>query len=217
PAERKLGVTRSVLQVLAEFDHPVTVVTKSAGIERDLDLLSAMALRDIALVNVSVTSLDAGLSRKLEPRAATPARRLRTIERLAAAGVPTGVIVAPVIPFLNDDHVEGILRAARDAGARFAHYIFIRLPLEVAPLFREWLDNHYPMKASHVMNRIRDSRGGTDYRSQFGTRLRGEGVYANLIRQRFDKACRRLGFETDPVLDCSRFHVPGRAEQLALF
>ncbi len=216
PAERRLGVTRSILQVLDAFNHPLMIVTKSAGIERDIDILSSMAQRELVQVNVSVTSLDADLSRKMEPRAASPRRRLKTIERLAAAGIPTGVIVAPIIPFLNDDDVEAILQAARLAGARYAHYIFIRLPLEVAPLFREWLDTHYPLKASHVMNRIRDSRGGTDYRSGFGKRMKGEGVYAALLRQRFGAAHRRLGFTADPPLDCARFAVPGTAKQLSL-
>jgi DNA repair photolyase len=216
-AERKLGISREILQVLDEFSHPVLIVTKSSGIERDIDILAGMARRNLVQVNLSVTSLNADLSRKLEPRAATPARRLKTIERLAAAGISVGVIVAPVIPFLNDDDVEAILEASRSAGACYAHYIFIRLPLEVSPLFREWLDQHYPLKASHIMNRIRDSRGGADYQSGFSRRMKGEGVFAELLAQRFAKAHRRLGFIEDPELDCSRFAVPGRSEQLSLF
>ncbi len=217
PAERRLGITRSILDVLDAFNHPLMIVTKSAGIERDIDILASMAKRDLVQVNLSVTSLDGDLSRRMEPRAASPARRLKTIGRLVDAGIPTGVIVAPVIPALNDEDVERILEAARAAGACHAHYIFIRLPLEVAPLFREWLDIHHPLRAAHVMNRIRDSRGGADYQAGFGRRMRGQGVYADLLRQRFDAAHRRLGFAADPVLDCTRFAVPGAARQLSLF
>lgn len=217
PAERRLGITRGVLEVLDAFNHPVTIVTKSSGIERDIDILSGMAERDLVCAHVSITSLDAGLSRKMEPRAAAPARRLKTLSRLHAAGVPVGVIVAPVIPFLNDGQLEAVLEAARGAGARFAHFIFIRLPLEVAPLFRDWLDDHYPLKAEHIMNRIRDSRGGADYRAEFGERLRGRGAYAEVIAQRFDMMKRRMGFEVEPPLDCARFAVPGSGKQLTLF
>src|SRR5690606_18614793 len=143
---------------------------------RDIDILGAMAERRLALVHLSITTLDAELSRRLEPRAAAPARRLKAVERIAAAGIPVGVIVAPVIPFINDDAIEHILEAARAAGASHAHYILVRLPLEVSPLFREWLDQHFPDRAARVMNRIRDMRGGADYRSGFGVRQRGEGV-----------------------------------------
>jgi DNA repair photolyase len=217
PAERKLKITRSILEVLDAFNHPITVVTKSAGIERDIDILARMAARGLCLVHVSVTSLDPGLSRKLEPRAASPFRRLKTVERLAAAGIPAGVIVAPVIPFLNDGDVEAILENARSAGARYAHYILVRLPLEVSPLFREWLDLHYPLKATHIMNRIRDTRGGEDYQSEFGTRRRGSGIYAEMLAQRFGRARRRLGFSKEPDLDCGSFRDPDAARQLPLF
>lgn len=217
PAERRLGITRSILEVLDAFNHPLMIVTKSAGIERDADILASMAARGLVQANVSVTSLDEALTRNMEPRAASPRRRLKVIERLSLAGVPTGVIVAPVIPMLNDEDIEKILEAARAAGARYAHYIFIRLPLEVAPLFREWLDDHHPLRAAHVMSRIRDSRGGRDYQSGFGRRMRGQGVYADLVRQRFGAAHRRLGFVDDPTLDCTRFAVPGAAEQLSIF
>jgi DNA repair photolyase len=193
------------------------VVTKSSGIERDVDILASMAARRLVLASISVTSLDAGLSRRLEPRAAAPRRRLKTIERLASAGIPVGVIVAPVIPFLNDDAIEGILKAAADAGARHAHYILIRLPLEVSPLFHEWLLQHYPDRAARIMNRIRDMRGGADYRSEYGARQRGEGVYAALIARRFAAARERLGFVPEDALDCASFHVPGQSEQLSLF
>lgn len=217
PAERRLGITRQVLEVLEAHDHPVTCVTKSAGIERDIDILGAMAERRLALVHLSITTLDAELSRRLEPRAAAPARRLKAVECIAAAGIPVGVIVAPVIPFINDDAIEHILEAARAAGARHAHYILVRLPLEVSPLFREWLDQHFPDRAARVMNRIRDMRGGADYRSGFDVRQRGEGVYADLIAGRFRKARARLAYGEDPTLDCDRFKVPGAAGQLSLF
>ncbi len=217
PAERRLGITRAVLEVLSACNHPVMIVTKSAGIERDLDILASMAARNLVRVSVSVTSLDASLSRNMEPRAASPSRRLKTIARLAEAGIPTGVLVAPVIPFLNDDDMESILDAARRAGARHAGWIFLRLPLEVAPLFREWLQTHYPLKAGHVMNRVRDSRGGEDYRAGFGSRMRGQGVYAALLKKRFDAASRRLGFVGESRLDEQHFRPPSPGGQQSLF
>ena len=216
-AERRLGVTRAILEVLREFEHPLTIVTKSTGIERDIDVLSDMASRDLVLVYVSICTLDAELSRRMEPRAAAPTRKLRAIERLAGAGVPVGVLVAPVIPVLNDAEIETILERAYEAGARFAHYTLLRLPLEVSPLFREWLDLHYPMKKQHVMNRVNDVHGGKDNRAEFGLRMRGAGVYADLVRQRFDRRRARCGYRPDPELDASRFRVPGRAMQLEMF
>ncbi|GJL82335.1 MAG: radical SAM protein [marine bacterium B5-7] len=216
PAERKLGITRSIIEVLKEYGHPLAIVTKSSGIERDIDLLAEMATRDQVLVHVSIASLDADLCRKLEPRAATPSRRLRIIEKLAKAGIPVGVIVAPIIPVLSDIDIETVLESARNAGASHSHYILIRLPLEVAPLFREWLQTHYPLKAEHVMNRIRDTRNGADYQSGFGQRMRGSGVFAELIANRFASAYRRYQFTEETPLDCAAFAPPGSG-QLSLF
>jgi DNA repair photolyase len=192
PVERELLITRAVLEVLSEARHPVAVVTKSSLIERDLDLLAPMAEEQLAAAFVSVTTLDSELSRTLEPRAASPARRLRTIETLARAGVPVCVNVAPVIPFVNEPEIERILERAAAAGARGAFYTVLRLPWEVAPLFREWLRVHYPQRAERVMNRVREMRGGRDYDADFATRMKGSGPWADLIRQRFDKACARL-------------------------
>jgi len=217
PAERRLRITRGILEVLEAFNHPVTIVTKAAAIERDLDILSAMAARSLVRVHLSVTSLDAALTRKLEPRTAAPTRRLKTIERLAAAGIPVGVMVAPVIPFLNDAELEVILDAAHAAGAGFAYWGLIRLPREVAGLFREWLEDHHPLKAAHVMSRIRDLRGGADNVSEFGERMRGTGAYAELLARRFERASRKLGFRPPPALDCESFRLPGEPRQLSLF
>ena len=218
PAERRLGITRSVIEVLAEFGHPFSVVTKSALIERDLDLLAAMAERQLVQVAVSVTTLNRPLARTLEPRAAAPERRLETIRRLRAAGVPVIVLVAPMIPFLNDHEMENILAAVREAGALDAGYVLLRLPHEVKDLFKDWLSTHVPLKAERVMNRIRDCRGGKEYDSRFGTRMRGEGEYADLISRRFRLARNKLGFPgSDTPLDCGQFKVLGRARQIDLF
>lgn len=218
PAERRLGLTRAVIEVLAEFNHPFSIVTKSALIERDLDLLAPLAERQLFQAAVSVTTLDRQLARTLEPRAAAPERRLETIRRLRAAGVPVIVLVAPLIPFLNDHELEDILAAVREAGALDAGYVLLRLPHEVKDLFQGWLAAHEPLKAERVMNRMRDCRGGKDYDSRFGSRMRGEGEYADLISRRFRLAKRKLGFPgSDAPLDCARFKVPGRAEQLDLF
>ena len=217
PAERKLRISRSILKVLDAFNHPVTIVTKAAAIERDLDILASMALRNLVCVNISVTSLDAGLVRKLEPRTATPVRRLKTISRLADAGIPVGVIVAPVIPFLNDAELEDILGASREAGATFAHWGLVRLPGEVADLFCGWLEDHYPLKAAHVMSRIRQMHHEAANRSKFGERMRGSGVFAELTTQRFRIASRKRGFQSPPALDCDAFQPPGSGRQLTLF
>jgi DNA repair photolyase len=197
PVEREWKVTRGIIEVLAACDHPVGIVTKNALVERDLDLLAPMAAKGLAAVYVSVTNLDNDLSRKLEPRASAPARRLETIRRLAAAGVRTGVMVAPVIPFLTDDQLERILEAAREAGAVSAGYIVMRLPYEVKDLFRDWLRTHYPLKADHVMSRVHAMRGGRDNDPEFGSRMTGTGEYADLLRRRFSNACRRLGFNQE--------------------
>ena len=209
PIERKLGITRSVLEVMNECGHPFSLVTKSSGIERDLDLIAPMAQRGLAAVYVSVTSLDAGLSRILEPRAASPGRRLRTIEALAKAGVPVGVSVSPVIPFINEPELERVLEAAANAGATSAFSVVLRLPWEVNPLFQQWLDQHFPERAARVMARVREMRGGRDYDARFGTRMSGEGVWAQLLQQRFQKAAARLGLNRKRVeLDLTQFVPP---------
>jgi DNA repair photolyase len=195
PLERRMELTRSILAVLAECRHPLTIVTKSTLILRDLDLLQDLARDRLVFVMVSITSLDAGLKRTLEPRAAAPQARLKVIERLSAAGVPVGVLVAPVIPALTDHELEQILEAAKIAGATSAGYVLLRLPHEVKDLFREWLAEHYPDRAKHVMSLINQSRGGKDYQAEFGTRMVGTGVFAQLLRTRFDIARRRFGFE----------------------
>jgi len=209
PVERKLRITRAVIEVLAECDHPFSLVTKSSGVERDLDLVAPMAERGLAAVYVSVTSLDPAIARILEPRAAAPQRRIRTIEALARAGVPVGVSVSPIIPFINEPEIERILEAAAAAGASSAFGIVLRLPWEVNPLFQRWLDQHFPDRAERVMARVREMRGGKDYDSTFSTRMRGEGVWAQLIAQRLAKAKRRYGLDGDRrELDVSRFKKP---------
>ena len=206
PVERKLGLTRSIIEVLDEFNHPFSLITKSSGIERDIDLIAPMAERRLAAVYVSITTLDPALARVMEPRAAAPERRLRTIERLAKAGIPVGVSVSPVIPFLNEPELERILEAARDAGATSAFSIVIRLPWEVNPLFQQWLAQHFPDRAARVMARIREMRGGADNSSKFGERMTGSGIWAQLLRQRFHKASAKLGLQRARVeLDLSQF------------
>jgi DNA repair photolyase len=206
PAERRLGITRSVIEVLAEFKHPFSVITKSSGIERDIDLIAPMAAERMAAAYVSITTLDDRLARILEPRAARPERRLKTIERLSQAGVPVGVSVSPVIPFINEPEIERILEAAAQAGARHAFSIVLRLPWEVNPLFQQWLEVHFPERAKRVMSRIRDMRGGKDYDARFGTRMTGQGIWADMIRQRFQKTAARLKLnEARVALDLTRF------------
>ncbi|MEK8050599.1 PA0069 family radical SAM protein [Ideonella sp. DXS22W] len=209
PVERRLGLTRGVIEVLSAHRHPFSVITKSSGVERDLDLIAPMAAERLAAVYVSVTTLDADLARILEPRAAAPARRLLTIRRLAEAGVPVGVSVSPVIPFINEPELERVLEAAREAGATSAFSIVLRLPWEVNPLFQHWLQQHFPERAARVMARVREMRGGNDNSSQFGERMTGRGVWAQLLRQRFHKACARLGLNRERTpLDLSRFQAP---------
>lgn len=193
PGERKLGITRRIVEVLAECSHPFSVVTKSSGIERDLDLIAPMAAQGLVSVYLSVTTLDNDLARILEPRAAAPARRLRTIQALAEAGVPVGVSVSPIIPFINEPELERILEAAAAAGASSAFSIPVRLPWEVNPLFQDWLQRHFPDRAERVMARIRDMRGGKDNDARFGTRFTGEGVWAQLLQARFQRAVHKLG------------------------
>jgi DNA repair photolyase len=210
PIERRYRITRGLLEVLAECAHPVTIVTKSARVERDLDLLAPMATKNLVQVHVSVTTLDNELARRLEPRAAAPGRRLEAIRALHRAGVPVGVMVAPVIPVLTDAELESILEAARAAGATSAGYVLLRLPYEVKDLFKQWLTVHAPLAAEHVMARVRDLRGGKDNDPRFGTRMRGQGTYAELIRHRYQLACRRLGLAIRGrvPLDTSRFRPP---------
>ena len=217
PVERELRLTRSVIEVLREARHPFSLVTKSSGVERDLDLIVPMAADRLAAVYVTITTLDAEVARTLEPRAAAPHRRLRTIRTLAEHGVPVGVSVAPQIPFVTED-MELVLKAAWEAGARSAFYTVIRLPWEVAPIFREWLDLHYPQRTARIMARIQEMRGGQDYNSDFATRMKGDGLWAELIRQRFEKACAKLGFNRQRVeLDLSQFRPPGQQGQTLLF
>ncbi|MDK2123012.1 PA0069 family radical SAM protein [Parachitinimonas caeni] len=218
PAERELQLTRQILQVLDEHHHPTYLITKNALVERDIDVLARMAERRLVKVMISVTTLDKTLARHLEPRASTPARRLEAIAALRAAGIPVGVLVAPVIPALTDHEAEAILSAVAAAGAQSVSYILLRLPLEVAGLFRDWLQTHYPDRASHVMSLVQQMRGGQDYRPGFGQRMRGEGIFAELLAQRFALARKRLGLDqASLVLDCSQFKPPGAAEQLSLF
>ena len=219
PVEKELEITRSILEVMEEFRHPVGIVTKSNLILRDLDLLQALASQNLVHVMVSVTTLDRELARRMEPRAPTPERRLRAMRSLVEAGVPVGVLASPMIPGLNDSEVESILKSAPEAGAHAAGYILIRLPLEVKDLFIEWLETHYPTKASHVLNLIRDARTGKLYDPQFGTRMRGTGRYAEMLEQRFEVARRRFGLGRTPEpLDATRFRVPARpGDQMALF
>jgi DNA repair photolyase len=210
PIERRLRVTRSLLEVLVRFRHPVTVVTKSNLIERDLDLLTDLAHDDLVNVFVSITTLDAALKRSLEPRAPSPSARLRTVHALSEAGVPVGVLVAPIIPAVNDAEIEQIVEASANAGARTCGYVVLRLPHEIKDLFREWLDAHMPLRAGHVMSLIHDMRGGKDNDPRFGTRMKGEGPIAELIRARFHAACRRHGLSRtrDLRLSIAHFRVP---------
>ncbi|RYF83413.1 MAG: PA0069 family radical SAM protein [Comamonadaceae bacterium] len=217
PIERELKLTRAVIEVLHEARHPFALVSKSSLVERDLDLIAPMAAQGLAAVYITVTTLDSELSRKLEPRAAAPHRRLRTIRTLAEAGVPVGVSVAPQIPFVNED-MEQVLEAAWEAGARSAFYTVLRLPWEVAPLFREWLQLHYPQRAQRILARVHDMRGGKDYDADFATRMKGDGLWADLIRQRFQKATQRLGFNRERiVLDTTAFRPDGGRGQAELF
>jgi DNA repair photolyase len=210
PVERELKITRSLIEVLRDTRHPFSLVTKSSGVERDLDLIAPMAQDRLAAVYVTITTLDGELARQLEPRAASPQRRLRTIRALAEAGVPVGVSVAPQIPFINED-MEQVLEAAAAAGAQSAFYTVLRLPWELNEVFQQWLALHYPQRAARVMARIQEMRGGRDYDSNYATRMQGSGLWADLIRQRFHKACARHGLNRGRVeLDLSLFR-PGLA------
>jgi DNA repair photolyase len=219
PAERTLGITRAVLEVLDRFEHPVSVITKSALIARDADILGRMAARGLAKAYVSVTTLDRSLARAMEPRAATPAKRLEAMRRLADAGVPVGVGFAPVIPGLNDHELEAVLEAAAEVGASEAMFVTLRLPMEIKDLFREWLAEARPERAARVMSLVRQTRGGKDYDPDWATRMKGSGPVAQLIASRFTVACRRLGLNRRRAeLDESRFRAPPKAgDQMSLF
>ncbi|MEM7562234.1 MAG: PA0069 family radical SAM protein [Pseudomonadota bacterium] len=218
PVERKLKITRSILKVLQKFNHPVSLVTKSALIERDMDILVPMAKKGLVSVSVSITTLDGRLARNMEPRAVAPHRRLTTIKTLTDAGIPTSVSVAPVIPVLTDPELDHILESAKNHGAQSASYILLRLPLEVNDLFQQWLEEHYPLKADHVMTRVRDTRGGKIYNSEFGNRMTGSGEFAGMIAQRFALTCKKLGLaKRELSLNCELFAAPIESgEQLAL-
>ncbi|HUK03512.1 MAG TPA: radical SAM protein, partial [Burkholderiales bacterium] len=228
PIERRYRLMRSLLEVLAECEHPLTIVTKSALIERDIDLLAPMAKKRLVKAFVSVTTLDHRLARTLEPRAASPARRVDAIRALARAGIPCGVMVAPLIPALTDPTLEAVLEAGAKAGAIMAGWILLRLPNEVRPLFKEWLAAHQPQRAEHVMSIVRQTRGGRENDPNFGSRMTGTGNFVELIRKRFEVACRRLGLNSEKnhmasrgSLDCTRFRPPappaGAGGQLGLF
>jgi DNA repair photolyase len=218
PIERDWKITREIIQVLHDCDHPMAIVSKSALIERDIDLLAPMAQKNLVQVFISITTLDLDLACHLEPRAASPLRRLKTLKRLSDAGISCGVMVAPVIPFLTDPHTETVLEAAYEVGAQQAGYVLLRLPHEVADLFKAWLEEHYPLKAQHVMSRVMQMRGGRENDPNFGSRMHGQGVFADLLSQRFKIACERLGFNwKKPSLDTTLFRKPALNGQLALF
>jgi DNA repair photolyase len=219
PIERKYKITRQILEVLAECSHPVTIVTKSALVERDLDILKELARKNLTRVFVSIGTLDRQLARKLEPRAASPQRRLAVLSSLARNGIPCGVMVAALIPALNDKTLEHVLEQAAAAGAKEAAYVIMRLPNELKTLFKEWLAAHYPERAEHVISIVRQMRGGRDNDPSFGTRMSGTGKFAELVETRFQVACRRFGLNEReaPDLDCSLFRATGRGPQLALF
>ena len=222
PIERSEKLTRGLIEVLAAANHPLTIVTKNALVCRDIDLLAPMAAKKLVTVFISISQLDNDLTRILEPRASAPGNRLRAVRELATAGIPTAVLVAPIIPFINDEYVERVLEAAHDAGAFAASYTIIRLPYELKDLWKDWLATHFPDRAERVMQRIRDLRGGKENVSEFGERMRGQGIWGDLIRQRFRKACTRLGLghasQSIPALDCSQFVPPAaNAAQGQLF
>lgn len=219
PLEKGLELTRGILEVCLEFRQPVAIVTKGSLVCRDLDLLEELARRRLTQVTVSLTTLSRDLKRRMEPRAASPEARLRTIETLSNAGVPVSTLIAPLIPRINDHEIEALVKAAADAGVQSAGYVLLRLPHEVKTLFRDWLTEHFPDRAEAVINLVRNTRGGKDYDSGFGQRMRGSGQYAAMIRARFEAALRRFGLgHRDPQLDTSQFRVPREiSPQLDLF
>ncbi|MEP3689026.1 MAG: PA0069 family radical SAM protein [Sulfitobacter dubius] len=219
PIEKTHGIMRDCLEVLSEFNHPVAIVTKGSLIERDIDILGDMAERGLAAVGISVTTLDAKLSRLMEPRAPAPQRRLQVIRKLSEAGIPVRIMASPMVPALTDSELEAILTAGRDAGARHASWIMLRLPREVSPLVQEWLATHYPDRAERIMARLRDMHGGKEYDAGWHKRMRGEGPYAQMVAQRFDLAVKRLGLTRAGVpLRCDLFRPPSeKGDQLSLF
>lgn len=219
PIEKEQRITRACLEVLAGCGHPVAIVTRGTLIERDIGLLAGMAARGLVRVGVSVTTLDAGLARRMEPRAPSPKRRLAMIARLSEAGIPVRIMAAPMVPGLSDHELEAILQAGREAGAQAASWIMLRLPLEVAPMFRRWLELHYPDRAARVMGLVREMHGGRDYDPEWGRRMRGTGPYAQMMAQRFRVAAGRLGLDrAQPALRCDLFRPPERpGDQLRLF
>lgn len=219
PVERKLEITRSILKVLEATNHPVVIITKSAGILRDLDILAPMAEKYLVKVMLSVTTLDLELARTMEPRAAAPKKRLETVSRLSNAGIPVGILTSPMIPGLNDHELESILEAAVNAGAQEAEYTLLRLPYQLKELFENWLQTNYPNKAKKVLNLIRECRGGKLYQNEFGTRMKGTGLYADLLSQRFANACSHLGLGSrDLQLNTDLFRTPSKSgAQLELF
>lgn len=219
PVERDRGIMRACLEVLRDFRHPVAIVTKGALIERDIDILSEMAAQGLARVGISVTTLDPVLSRRMEPRAPGPQRRLQVIRRLTEAGIPVRIMASPMIPALTDPELESILEAGAEAGADAASWIMLRLPLEVADLWQDWLHQHYPDRAGRIMGHLRDMHGGEVYSSKWFSRMRGEGPYADLVAARFRRAARALGLDRDqPALRCDLFAPPARmGDQLSLF
>ena len=219
PIERDRGIMRACLEVLRDFRHPVAIVTKGTLVERDIDLLAPMAAQGLARVGISVTTLDRDLSRRMEPRVPSPQRRLATIRRLHEAGIPVRLMISPVVPALTDPELEHILEAGAEAGADAASWIMLRLPLEVAPLWRRWLEEHYPDRAARIMARLREMHGGQDYSARWHHRMRGEGPYAEIIARRFARAARQFGLNgTRPPLRCDLFRPPPRAgDQLSLF
>ncbi|WP_137935858.1 PA0069 family radical SAM protein [Chitinivorax sp. B] len=218
PLERKLGLTRSVIEVLLAHRHPLVIITKNALVERDLDLLKPLAEQQLVQVYISLCTLEADVARVLEPRASAPHRRLQAVRNLSQAGIPVGVLCSPVIPALTDHQIETVVSAAAEAGAGMASYIILRLPLEINELFKDWLARHFPQRAEHVMSLIRQMRGGQENVSRFGERMRGTGIFAQLLRNRFELACRRNSLGRRRLdLDVSNFHVPGHGTQLDLF
>ncbi|MEM7027744.1 MAG: PA0069 family radical SAM protein [Pseudomonadota bacterium] len=220
PIERQYQVTRQIIELLKKYKHPLTIVTKSSLVERDIELLADMAQKNLVRVFISITTLDNSLMQKMEPRASSPARRLKTLHRLHEAGISTGVMFAPVIPFINDKEMETILEQAAAAEVKTASYVLLRLPHEIKTLFREWLEIHYPLKAAHVMSLIQQTRGGKDYDASFEQRLIGTGQYAHIIKKRFVTACKRYKINNSEQvkLDCSQFQQPVlRGQQIDLF
>jgi DNA repair photolyase len=218
PIERRLKITRAILEVLERFNHPLSIITKSGLVTRDIDILERLAKKNLARVFVSVTSLQNEVTRTLEPRASTPARRLAAIGRLADADIPVGVLVAPVVPAITDMELEAIIAAAANAGATSAAYILLRLPREVEDLFSEWLQTHYPLRAKHVLSLLSQMRGGKAYDATFGNRMTGTGIFADLLRNRFKLICKKSGINTERVnLRTDLFSVPRNAPQLDLF